>query len=70
MNLLQFIIDLLTIISLDLLGAFLLFTIYKYLDLKYFSDLEIEQLKIENKYLKEENKKSKGTSTNFWSDEE
>lgn len=37
--------------------------------MKYFSNLEIEQLKVENNYLKEENKKIKGTSTNFWSED-
>lgn len=69
MNGLEFIINLLWIISIDLILCFILFTIYRYIDYKYFSKLEIEQLKAENKYLKEENKKINGTSTNFWSDE-
>lgn len=69
MNGLEFIINLLWIISIDLILIFILFTIYRYIDYKYFSKLEIEQLKAENKYLKEENKKINGTSTNFWSDE-
>lgn len=69
MNGLEFIINLLWIISIDLILVFILFTIYRYIDYKYFSKLEIEQLKAENKYLKEENKKINGTSTNFWSDE-
>lgn len=57
MNGLEFIINLLWIISIDLILIFILFTIYRYIDYKYFSKLEIEQLKAENKYLKEENKK-------------
>lgn len=68
MNGLEFIINILWLVSIDLLLAFTLFIIYKYIDYKYFSELEIEQLRIENKYLKEENKKING-STNFWSDE-
>lgn len=68
MNGLEFIVDLLFIISLDVILGFIIFVIYKYVDLKYFSNLEIEQLKIENEYLKEENQKIKGTSTDFWSD--
>ena len=69
MNGLDFLINLLWIISIDVIVGFIIFIIYKYVDLKYFSGLEIEQLKIENKYLKEENTKLKGTSTNFWDDE-
>lgn len=69
MNGLEFLINLLWIISIDIIVGFILFMIYKYIDSKYYSGLEIEQLKEENKYLKEENKKIKGTST-FWSDEE
>lgn len=70
MNGLEFFVNILWIISIDSILVFILFIIYKYLDLKYFSNFEIEQLKIENKYLKEENQKFKGTSTNFWSDNE
>lgn len=69
MNGLSFVINLLWIISLDIIIGFILFMIYRYTDFKYFSNLEIEQLKEENHYLKEENKKIKGTSTNFWSDD-
>lgn len=43
----------------------LVFMLYRYIDMKYFSDLEINQLKEENKYLREENQKIKG-STDFW----
>lgn len=70
MNGLSFTIGLLSIISLDVILGFLIFMLYKYVDMKYFSNLEIEQLKSENKYLKEENNKLYGTSTNFWSDKE
>lgn len=70
MNGLEFLINLLCITSIDVIVGFIVFMIYKYLDLKYFSNFEIEQLKIENKYLKDENQKIKGTSTNFWSDNE
>lgn len=69
MNGLEFLKELLWIISLDVILGFMLFILYKFVDLRYFSNEEIEQLKIENKYLKEENQKIKGTSTNFWSDE-
>ena len=68
MNGFSFIINLLWIISIDTFIIFISFILYKYLDGKYFSNFEIEQLKIENKYLKEENQKINGTSTNFWSD--
>lgn len=68
MNGYSFLINLLWIISVDIILAFILFMVYRYVDSKYFSNLEIEQLKEENKYLREENKKINGTSTNFWSD--
>ncbi len=69
MNGYSFFINLLWIISVDTILAFILFMVYRYVDSKYFSNLEIEQLKQENKYLREENKKINGTSTNFWSDD-
>lgn len=69
MNGLSFLFSVLCLVSFDTIVAIILFTLYKYLDMKYFSSLEIEQLKVENSYLKEENKKIKGTSTNFWSEE-
>ena len=68
MNGYSFLINLLWIISVDTILAFILFMVYRYVDSKYLSNLEIEQLKEENKYLREENKKINGTSTNFWSD--
>lgn len=69
MNGSEFLINLLWITSIDVIVGFIVFMIYKYVDLKYFSNFEINMLKEENKYLKEENQRLKGTSTNFWSDE-
>lgn len=69
MNGLEFFINLLWITSIDVIVGFIVFIIYKYVDLKYFSNFEINMLKEENKYLKEENQRLKGTSTNFWSEE-
>lgn len=54
------------LISIDLFIGFTLWNLYKYIDLKYFSTFEITTLKEENAYLKNENKKMNGTSTNFW----
>lgn len=65
MDFLTFFFCLLCLISFDLIFGFVVYIFYKYFDLKYFSQLEIEQLKEENKYLKEENKKNNG-SVNFW----
>lgn len=61
MNSLSFFFGLLCLISVD----FVIYNLYKYFKLKYFSILEINQLKEENKYLKEENQKLSG-STSFW----
>lgn len=69
MNFISFIIWILVIISFDSLFGFGLFLIWKYLDLKYFSTSEIELLKQENKYLKEENRKFGGNNTEFWDDD-
>lgn len=66
MNFLQFIIDLLRLASLDCLFGFLIWILYKYIDLKYFSTFEITTLKEEIKYLKNENSKIHGTSADFW----
>lgn len=63
---LNLLINLLWVISLDCIFGFSLFLIWKYLDLKFFSTSEIELLKEENKYLKEENKKVNGSSSDFW----
>lgn len=62
MNSLSFFFGLLCLISID----FVIYNLYKYFNLKYFSRLEINQLKDENKYLKEENQKLSGSSS-FWS---
>lgn len=66
MNSLEFLFNLLELISKDIIMGFIVYIIYKYLDLKYFSSSEIELLRQENEYLKSENKKIGGTSTNFW----
>lgn len=66
---LGFLLGLLILISVDVMLGFIIFTFYRYFDLKYFSDIEINQLKEENKYLKEENKKLNGASANFWSND-
>ena len=49
---LGFLLGLLILISVDVMLGFIIFTFYRYFDLKYFSDIEINQLKEENKYLK------------------
>lgn len=66
MNFLSFIISILFLISIDFLLGFALFLLWKYLDIKYFSTSEIELLKEENSYLKKENKKVNGASSEFW----
>lgn len=66
MNSLSFIFGLFCLISIDIILGVVLFIFYKYFDLEYFSNLEIQELKEENKYLKEDNKKLNGTSSNFW----
>ena len=68
MNWLDFILGFLFLVSVDIILGFLVYTLWKYFDMKYFSKLEISILKEENKYLKEENKKVNGTSNDFWSD--
>ena len=61
-----FIIKFLWLLSFDAIMGFLIWLLYKYIDLKYFSTFEISVLKEENNYLKNENQKINGTSTNFW----
>ena len=63
MDFLEFLINLLRLISFDVLVGFLIWLLYKYIDLKYLSNFEISILKEENTYLKNENKKVNGTST-------
>lgn len=66
MNGLCFIVSIIAIISHTCLVGFALYLAWRFLDLKYFSSSEIELLKQENKYLKEENKKVNGTSAYFY----
>ena len=66
MNGFSFILYLLRLCSLDIALGFTLYLVWRFLDLKYFSTSEIELLKQENKYLKEENKKVNGTSADFY----
>ena len=61
----ELLIRFLWLVSFDVLVGFVIWTFYKYVDLKYFSTLEITILKEENKYLKEQNKNFNGTSTFF-----
>ena len=63
---LNLLINLLWVISIDFILGFALFLIWKYLDLRYFSTSEIEQLKAENEYLRQENLKVNGSSSDFW----
>lgn len=63
---LKLFINLLWVVSFDCVFGFGLFLLWKYLDLKYFSTSEIALLKEENKYLREENKKINGSSSEFW----
>lgn len=67
MNGLSFIICILAIVCFTCIHGFALYLVWKFLDLKYFSTSEIELLREENKYLKEENKKVNGSSV-FWKD--
>lgn len=70
MNFLEFLIKLLWLVSFDVLVGFLIWTLYKYIDYKYFSQLEISTLIEENKYLKQENRKINGASTDFWKEDD
>lgn len=62
----QLLLNYLILISVDVFVGFIIWIIYKYIDLKYFSSFEITTLKEENQYLRNENQKINGTSTNFW----
>lgn len=66
MSFLSFIFGILCLISIDSILGFSLYLLYKFMDLKYFSSMEITILKQENEYLKNENKKINGTSADFW----
>ena len=66
MDFLSFIFALLCLVSIDSILGFIVYTLWKYFDMKYFSELEITMLKNENEYLKEENRKINGASSDFW----
>ena len=70
MNFLEFFIKLLWLLSFDVLVGFIIWVFYKYVDCKYFSQLEITTLLEENKYLKQENRKINGTSADFWKEDD
>ena len=66
----EFIIEFLRLVSFDFGFGFILYLIQKYIDLKYFSTFDVETLRRENEYLKKENRKVEGTSTEFWNEED
>lgn len=70
MSFLSFVFGLLCLLSIDIIFGFLIYILWKYIDSKYFSKLELTLLQNENEYLKQENKKIRGTSTDFWSDKQ
>lgn len=70
MNFKEFIIELLRLASFDFGLGFILYLVWKYIDLKYFSTFDVETLKRENEYLRQENRKMNGTSTEFWNEED
>ena len=70
MNWKEFFIELLRLISFDCGVGFILYIAWRYIDMKYFSTFTVETLKRENEWLKEENRKINGTSTNFWDEED
>lgn len=66
----EFFIELLRLVSFDFGLGFILYLVWKYIDLKYFSTFDVETLKRENEYLKKENRKIEGASTSFWNEED
>ena len=66
MNFLEFLISLGWLVSVDCFIGFVLYVLYNYFDKKYNSSLEINILKEENEFLKKENQKINGTSSDFW----
>ena len=68
MDFLSFIFGLLCLISIDTILGFITYTLWKYIDMKYFSQLEISTLKNENEYLKEQNQKISGSKSENWGD--
>ena len=69
MNLLEFLIELLKVISFDCLFGFLIWILYKYIDSKYLSQFDITTLRQENEFLKQQNKSLNGTSTFYDEDD-
>ena len=65
MKFFELLIELIRVISFDILAGFLIWTLYRYIDYKYFSELEIVTLRKENIYLKRQNRDLNGTSTFF-----
>ena len=65
MNFLEFLINLGWLVSIDCFIGFVLYVFYNYFDKKYNSSLEITILKQENEFLKQENQKLNGTSSDF-----
>jgi len=68
MNWLSFIFGILCLVSLDIILGFVVYIIWKYFDLKYFSEFEITKLKNENEYLKKENQKINKHTEENWGD--
>lgn len=68
MEFLNLLFKFLCLISIDTILGFLVYLLWKYLDLKYFSKFEVTLLQNEIEFLKKENKKLNGTSTDFWRD--
>lgn len=66
MNFLEFLISLGWLVSIDSFIGFVLYVLYNYFDKRYNSSLEINILKEENDFLKKENQKINGTSSDFW----
>ena len=66
MNYLSFIFGILCLVSLDIILGFVVYIIWKYFDLKYFSEFEMTKLRNENEYLKEQNQKINGSDSDYW----
>lgn len=70
MNGLSFIFSILCLISIDCILGTLVYLLWKYLDIKYFSKFEVTLLQNENEYLKKQNQKLRDISTDSenWGD--
>lgn len=60
-----FLLGFLILVSIDVFVGFLIWLLYKYIDMKYLSEFKITTLQEENDFLKRENRKVNG-STKFW----